>query len=268
MTEGKTVKIRASSLPMLFDCAARWEATQIRKLRLPRRANAQMGTAVHSGTALYDQARLDGQNLTPNEAAGAVVDAIHQPGEEVVWDDLNKGEAEKIAVALHNLYCEQIAPTQDYVAVEALCDELSITDLGLTLTGTTDRIRRAPEGGLGIVDIKTGKNAVNAEGRVKTGGHAFQLGVYELLAQAAIGQPIEAPAQIVGLQAAKTSRGRRAAIGEVYNPKQILIGAEDEPGLLVYAAGIIKSGRFPGNPNSLFCHEKYCPVFGTCRFRA
>ena len=71
--------------------------------------------------------------------------------------------------------------------MEATCERLEITDLGLALTGTTDRITTNALGELGIADIKTGKTAVAADGTVRTAGHAAQIGVYELLAGAAIG---------------------------------------------------------------------------------
>lgn len=141
---------------------------------------------------------------------GEVVDAIHHPREDVDWGEDSPREAERIALALHGLYCRNIAPARNYVAVEATCERLEITDLGLALTGTTDRITTNALGDLGIADIKTGKTAVAADGTVRTAGHAAQIGVYELLAGAAIGQPITAPAEIIGLQVAKTDQGPAA----------------------------------------------------------
>ena len=55
---------------------------------------------------------MNGTGITPDEAAGAAVDAIHKPDEEVVWDDLQPTEAERIALSLHRLYCSTIAPRQ------------------------------------------------------------------------------------------------------------------------------------------------------------
>lgn len=65
--------------------------------------------------------------------------------------------------------------------MEALCENLELTDVGLTLTGTVDRVRKSG-GALGLADIKTGKAAVEVKGNVKTGGYAAQIGVYEILA--------------------------------------------------------------------------------------
>ena len=78
-----------------------------------------------------------------------------------------------------------------------------------------DRVRVTPDG-FGIADIKTGKTAVSADGTVKTQGHAAQVAVYELLASQELGVSMSAPAQIIGLQVAKTDKGRRSGIGEIH----------------------------------------------------
>lgn len=262
----EAVQIRASSLGELFDCPARWEAKHLRKMRLPTSSAAFLGTAVHAGTALYDQCVLNGNPITPDEAAGAVVDTLQSPETDVDWEDLTPNEAEKIAIPLHKLYCSEIAPRQEYVAVEALCDSLTLTDIGIMLTGTVDRIR-ATDDGFGIADIKTGKTAVAADGSVKTQGHAAQIGVYELLAEYALEQPMSAPAQVIGLQVAKTDKGRRAGTGEIQSARDVLLDDGEKPGLLRHAASIIHSGNFYGNPKSQLCNPKYCPAYNICRWR-
>lgn len=262
----QTVAIRASSLGELFDCPARWEARHIRKMRMPSSGAARLGQAVHAGTALFDQSHIDGSGLSPDEAAGAVVDLIHSKEEEVDWSEVSQAEAEKIAIPLHVLYCEKIAPKQEYVAVEAVCSDLTFTDIGLTLTGTVDRVRKTDDG-YGIADIKTGKSAVAADGTVKTRGHAAQIAVYEVLAEAAIAMPMTAPAQIIGLQVAKTDKGRRAATGEIASAKEILLDDDTSPGLLRHAARLLHSGDFYGNPRSQICNPKYCPAYQICRWR-
>lgn len=261
------VKVRASSLAELFDFPARWEAKHLLKMRLPRSAAAQIGTAVHAGTAAYDESLMSNQGLSIDDAAGALVDAIQKPKEDVDWSEVNQSEAEKLALPLHKLYCEKVAPEQDYIAVETLCDDLTISDIGLTLAGTVDRVRQTDQG-LGIADIKTGKTAVGADGLVKTQGHAIQMGAYELLAGQALGQSMEAPAQIIGLQVAKTDRGRRVGTGEVTSAIDLLLDSEDgEPGLLRHAGNIIHGGNFYGNPRSALCNPRYCPRYQTCKWR-
>jgi hypothetical protein len=132
------------------------------------------------------------------------VDAIHKPNEDAAFDDDGPPDAlEKIALSLHSKYCKEIAPTQGYIGVELKCERLEITDLGIALQGTTDRVRLS-DIGHGITDLKTGKAAVSVDGTVATKGAAYQLGVYELLAEAASAIPITDDAQIVGLNTAKT----------------------------------------------------------------
>lgn len=263
----ENVAIRASSLGELFDCPARWEAKHIRQLRLPTSGAARLGTAVHAGAALFDQSRLDEKPLTIDDCAGAVVDVIYGKDEEVDWDDSSPKEAEKIAVPLHKLYCQEIAPKQNYLAVEALCDDLAFTDIGITLTGTVDRVYFAEDGSLGIADIKTGKTAVAADGTVKTQGHAAQVGVYTLLAGHALQKTVAAPAQIIGLQTAKTDKGRRAAIGRINGALDLLLDDDEKPGMLRLASRLVHSGNFYGNPRSFACGAKYCPVYDICKWR-
>ncbi len=261
------VRIRASSLSDLFDCPARWEAKHLLKMRLPTSSAAQIGTAIHAGAAAYDESRIFGSGLSVDDTAGAVVDCIWKPDSEVDWQETSQSEAEKIAIPLHRMYCQKISPTQDYLAVESACDDLTISDLGITLTGTVDRVRKT-EDGLGISDLKTGKTAVDKDGIVNIKGHAMQLGVYEILAAHALKMPIEAPAQIIGLQVAKTDKGRRVGIGEIGCAKEALLdGDNGEPGLLRLASKIIHGGSFYGNPRSSLCSEKFCPAYKTCRWR-
>lgn len=265
--ERPLVLIRASSLAELFDCPARWAAKHLDGLRMPRSAAAQLGTAVHAGTAVFDSSRLPGASpVTADDAAGALVDAIHKPEEEVDWDDSKPQDVERIALALHTRYCTEVAPQQQYVGVEVKCEKLELPDLGIALTGTTDRVRVTPQGN-GIVDLKTGKTAVSAEGKANTQGHATQLGVYELLAQHATGIDITAPAQIVGMNTGKTPAAQRVAAADVPDARAALVGTEEQPGLLEHASRLIRSGAFYGNAKSYLCSERYCPAHSTCRFK-
>lgn len=262
------IPIRASSLAELFDCPARWEAKHILGMRGPRSAAAQLGTAVHAGTALFDQSHLPGGTpLSADDAAGAVVDAIHKPEEEVDWEETAPRDAERIALALHTRYCGEIAPQQVYRGVEVKCESLELPDLGIALTGTTDRVREVG-GSLGITDLKTGGRAVGADGRAVTQGHAVQLGVYELLAEHAMGLHITAPAQIVGMNTGKTPAAQRVGTGEVPNARAALIGTEESPGLLEHASRLIHSGAFYGNSKRFLCSAKYCPRHPVCTFKA
>lgn len=261
------ITIRASSLPELFDCPARWEAKHLLGKRLPASGVTQLGTAVHAGAAAFDAARINGEEVTVEEAAGVVADTIHHPEYDVVWEDESPAVAEKIGIALHRKYCTDIAPAREYVAVEVDCDRLEITDLGLVLTGTVDRVR-AVEDGYGICDLKTGKTAVAADGTVATAAHRFQMGAYELLAEVGGGLPITAPAEIIGMQTGTTEKAQRIGTGMITGARELLLGDEEKPGVLHHAARLLHAGDFYGNPRSMLCNQKFCPVYGICRYRA
>ena len=261
------VTIRASALSDFLDCPARAEAKHLRGLRTPSTGGAALGSAIHKSTAVYDQSTIDGAGLTIDDAAEAAVDALRRPSDDVHWDEDSINEAESIAVALHKLYCAEVAPRQDYAAVEVLCERLEIQDIGIALTGTTDRVRRI-EGGYGIGDLKSGKRAVSVDGSVETKGHALQLGVYELLAEKGSGLSITEGAMIVGLQTGKTAKGQRVSVSKpVVGARDALVGEEDSPGVLEVIARMIHSGNFIGNPRSMLCHQKFCPSYNQCKFR-
>jgi hypothetical protein len=270
MSTGSTqmVTVRASALSDFLDCPARAEATHLLGKRCPSSAGALLGQAIHRSTAVYDESRISGAGITVDEAAAAAVDAIHRPEEDVLLDeDESKKQLESIALALHSRYCVEIAPRQQYLAVEVECDRLEISDIYLALTGTTDRVRLTADGN-GIVDLKSGKTAVRADGTVEVRAAHFQLAVYELLAERASGLPITAPAQIVGLQTGKTERGQRVGVSApIRNARDVLVGDEDAPGLLEIVAKQIHAGIFPGNPRSMLCNPRYCPIYDRCRWR-
>lgn len=260
------VGIRASSFGSLFDCPARWIAIHLEGRRVPQNGKAALGTALHAGTAVFDAERVAGQTPSVSAAQDAAVESIRKPREDTNWEG-TQGDAEKIALSLTARYCQEESPKHNFVAVEASVEALHITDLGILLTGTTDRVELT-EDGYGIRDIKSGKQAVGTDGRAKTQGHGAQMGVYELVAEAATKLPITAPAQIIGLQTNKTAAAQRIGTGEIIGARQVLLGDADHTGLLVTAAKLVH-GELPpwGNPKSTMCHPTYCPAFNTCFWR-
>lgn len=261
----RQIKVRASSLGELFDCPARFEAKHLLNMRGPTSGKAQLGTAIHAGSAAFDQAILDGSPISLDDACEPLVESIWEPEFEVDWGDDKPKEAEAIGIRLLSKYCREIAPKQQYAAVEVRCDDLEILDIGLTLTGTADRIR-VVDGEYGLADLKSGGRAVGADGSAVTAGHGAQLAVYELLAEQTFGKAMTLPAQIIGLQTSKTSP--RVGLGEIPNIREMLIGTEDDPGLLHHASKIIHSGAFYGNPKSMLCSGKFCPRFASCKYRS
>lgn len=257
------ITIRASSLSTLFDCAHRWEGEHLLGMRKASSAPAQLGTAVHAGTAAFDQSRIDKSGLTVDDCAAAVVDAIYHPEEDVDWSDMKPKDAEKTALLLHTKYCTEVSPAIEFAAVELKCDRLEVVDLNIALTGTTDRIYLDGKK-RGIADLKTGKKAVEANGKAATKYHREQLGVYELLAEFADGHKMDAPAMIIGL---KTQGKAVVGTGTVRGARDYLVGTDGEPGLLEAAAKIVHSGDFHGNPRSFLCSAKYCARYSTCKYK-
>lgn len=268
MADTPSLTVRASSWAGLFDCAYRWEGIHLLKMRNVVGLRAALGTAIHAGTAAFDTSRLSGSGVTADDAAGVMVDKLHDPENEYnpLQDDLTVKDAERIGIALTAKYCTEVSPRFDFVAVEMETKPLDIDCGGGTivrLTGTMDRARiRKGAQGVGIADLKSGSAAVQ-KGAAVTKGHAAQVGTYELLYEHTTGQKITDAAEIIGL---KTKGTPEIATGTIVNAKRVMVGTDDQPGLIEFAAEMFKSGRFYPNPRSLLCGEKYCPRYGSCSF--
>jgi hypothetical protein len=262
------VAVRASSWGSLFDCAYRFEGSQLLGLRMPYAPPALIGSAVHAGTAAFDAAKLAGEPISIDDAAGVVVDTMHSPDFDVDWSDakFTHHSAENTALALHVRYCREIAPQFEYVAVEMQTKPLTIDCGGstfVTLTGTLDRSRvRSTARGKGISDLKTGTRAVT-NGRASTKNHRPQIGTYELLFEHTTGEAITEPGEIIGMS---TTGSNEIATGDVHGARALMVGTEQAPGLIEIAASMFRSGLFPPNPQSVLCDKRYCPRFSQCPY--
>ena len=263
-----SLTVRASSWAGLFDCAYRWEGIHLLKLRNIVGLRAALGTAIHAGTAAFDTARLTGDTVTADDAAGVFVDKLRDPENEYdpSRDDLSVPEAERVGITLLTKYCFEVSPRYNFVAVEMETKPLDI-DCGngvvVRLTGTMDRARiRKGDHGVGIADLKSGAAAVQ-KGEAVTKGHGPQIGTYELLYEHTTGESITDDAEIIGL---KTKGTAEIGTGIVKNAKRVMVGDADTPGLIEFAAEMFKTGRFYPNPKSLLCSDKYCPRYSRCNF--
>jgi RecB family exonuclease len=261
--------VRASSWPTLFDCSLRWYYQNVVGLRLPSSGYAQLGTALHKSTAVYDTPTLTGESGSISDACDALAETIAKPTADVQWDDdLRQEAAIDIGVALTKRYAAEIAPTHTYRAVEVRCDDMRIAtaDGVVRITGVTDRVRVTEDGREGIADLKSGKTAVSAEGKANTKGHHLQTGIYRLMAENALQRPLDAPDEIIGLQTGKTEKAQRVAAAEIRDSRTPLVGDGDAPGLIEMAARMLRTGLFPPNPKSTLCSPKYCAGFPRCKF--
>lgn len=258
--------IRSSSVSELFDCAYRFEGKHMLGMKSQNSSRAALGTAIHAGTAVFDQGRIDDTGITTDEACDAFL--INLTDAEVNWreGDLSFKQACYIGTILLTRYCNEISPLYEFSSVEMATEPLLISmnnGVVIELKGTLDRSRIIKGvSGYGIADIKTGKSAVS-NGIAKTKGHRAQMGAYELLFEHSTGEEITLPADILGL---KTSNVPEVGIGSIENAKELLIGTDENKGLIEYAAAMFKSGDFYPNPNSGLCSDRYCPRWAKCPY--
>lgn len=268
LAANRVYSVRASSWGRLFDCAHAWEAEHILGLRKPAGLRAQLGTAIHASTAAFDSGRLPGGSRTSvDEAASLFVDTLRNPDREVDYgkDDLTVRDAERIGLTLHTMYCHDLSPRFTFRSVEQTLSPMDIDCGGgmvVRLTGTMDRARVAesPAGPV-IPDIKTGARVIEG-GEAVTKGRAAQLGTYQLMYEATEQTPT-AGAQVLAL---KTTTRPEVAASRVFDARRVMVGTEDQPGLIEHAAVMFRTGLFPPNPSSVLCSQKYCSRWETCHF--
>lgn len=264
-----TIKVRASSWGALFDCAYKWEWEILYGNRKPVGIRAVLGTAVHASTAAFDQALIDHEHLRIDDAAEVFIARLHNPDYEVDYsgDDIDPPTAEKIGLALHRMYCADVAPHMGYTDVEMALKPFDIDCGGgliITLTGTMDRARvsmKPHQTKPVIPDIKTGRRVV-AKGAAVMKGRSAQLGTYELLYQHTR-QVETGGAQIVALNA---TTAPKVAVSPVFDARRVMVGTANEKGLIEYAAEMFRTGLFPPNPQSMMCSKKYCARWDHCNF--
>lgn len=265
----KNVTIRASSWGALFDCAYKWEAEHLLGMRKPSSIRASLGTAIHAGTAAFDQARLDKNPITVDEAAGVFIDTLHNPNDEVDYKidrSITMREAEIVGLTLHTQYCNNIAPQFNFKAVEMKMNPLEI-DCGngvtIRLTGSMDRARVA-EGQSGVVipDIKSGGRLIE-NGEVILKGKSAQLGAYQLMYEDTAGEQTSG-AQIIALPTAGKPEPK---VSKVWDAKKVMIGTSHTAGLIELAAKMFEQEFFPPNPQSPLCSQKFCARWEVCGYR-
>lgn len=267
-TAQSTIAVRASSWGGLFDCAFRWEGENLLGMRKPSGLRAQLGTAIHASTAVFDAGRLPGADLVSiDDAADAFVSTLRHPEFDVDYskDDITVNEAEVIGLKLHSIYCQDLAPMFTFLSVEQTLNPLYIDCGGgqvVKLTGTMDRARVADTAaGVVIPDVKTGSSVI-AEGVATIKGRSAQVGTYQLMYEHTAGIPTVG-GQVLAL---KTSGKAEGAASVVWDAKRVMLGTETAPGLIEFAASMFRAGLFPPNPQSMLCGERYCARWTACPY--
>jgi hypothetical protein len=199
------VKCRASSLPIFFDCANLWRALHIALTPgTPSSAPQHLGSALHAPTGLLDAQRMGGTVIW-DEVTGVLLEFIRDTSRaNLSGRDLET--LESIGLRALAVYDIEISQKMDWVGVEVVCEPLLIevpgTDVEIEFTGVIDRIYRAAPSVHGVLDLKTGEQAVTLDGCVDVDFHAYQLACYELLAYMAetnTGLAIRAPTMLAVL---------------------------------------------------------------------
>lgn len=272
---------RASSLAEFLDCPARWQAKHLLGKKLPSGAPAIIGNGFHAGSAHYDSAILEGQKPSSDligDAMEAAAETVRNPRDDVHWDDMRPAEAIDIAVKNVQMYCTDIASRFTFVEVERKLDNLDViasNGVFIRFTGTMDRKRSEVvpiEPGLdlirtGIVDFKTGKRIVTSDGKVNIQTAGAQLAQYELLDMMSAGTTAERNLLPAGVVAIPTAGKHGPKFATIDNPHKLLITEGGKKGVIDMVADIYKHDLFYGNPRSMLCNKKYCPIYDTCRWR-
>ncbi len=272
MSFNRVIEVRASSWGALFDCSYRWEGEHLLGMRRPSGIRALLGTAVHAGTAAFDQAKLDKRPITAMDAADEFIRTLHNPTDDVDYKQdrsINMRQAEQIGLTLLTKYCHEISPRYEFKAIEMKMQPLDI-DCGdgliIRLKGTMDRARiaHAHEGhGALIPDVKTGARLFNEDNEVILKARSAQLGAYQLMYEDNTGEHTVG-SEIIALE---TTASARVGVSKTFDAKRVMTGTPTQKGLIEYAAGMFRSGDFLPNSQSSLCSEKFCARWNTCMFR-
>lgn len=260
------IRLRASSLADLMDCAMRWEGIHLMGITSPTGFRAHLGKALHHGANIFDGAKFNNEQVNIEDGISAFVNAFKKPESEIDWRGVNRGKLEVQGIMLTRTYCADISPRYNYIAVEERMPEVEAQSHGITitLTGQVDRLQRY-EDAWGVVDLKS---------TARPGGdYRAQLAVYQELGAARMGTEPRIEAGVIEMR----TQGEATV-----EPKSIPIphgyllgdGFTGEEGLLDIAARMLKQGVFPPNPRSNFCHPDYCPRYkisagskGYCKYK-
>lgn len=264
----RVIPIRASSFGNYLDCGYRWEAEILLGMRKRPGIRTWLGSSIHHGTAVYDQAIIDGSPISVDDAAGELVDMLWSPDEKLEPDPkFSLKEAERIALILLSRYCKDIAPKQNYSSVEAPLKPFRV-DIGggvvLEFTGTMDRARVSVTlNGDVVLDVKSGARLIDSEtARVHIKAHIAQTGIYQLCKENTDGR-YTIGSQIAALQ---TTSKPQVGVSHIFNAKAAMLGDENRPGLIEIAGNALKAGVFLPNNRSQFCSKKFCVRWDACAF--
>jgi len=169
-----------SSIKMYRDCPQKWKFRYVDKVPDKPRSFFSFGKSVHSGLEfLFDRLKTVPPTLEQtleNFRATWLRDGYETPAQEKWFYQ----EGERI---LKGYYVKH---SRDFDKVREVELKFTISVEGVPVTGFIDRIDNTTNGGLGIVDYKTGK--AFDKSRVRNDP---QLTLYQLACETLIGKPVE-----------------------------------------------------------------------------
>ena len=92
-------------------------------------------------------------------------------------------------------------------------------------------------------------------------GDSYQLSV---MASQTESRPHLLPAKIIAMP---TGGKQTPKIARIDSPHKLLIGTPTRKGLIDIAAMYFKHDLWVGNPRSMLCSRKFCPIFNECHWR-
>lgn len=265
------VRLSGTAIEMVLECPRRWFASRQARGDRPVGVAATVGSVVHA--VLHEAA----QGHVSHDDIVAMVDRVwDQIPMEAVW--FGAVEQEEIRLALGRYGTWQAAFGRTIVGSEVPFDvTVPVGNDQVRLVGTIDRIERDTDGGLHVIDFKTGRRAPRA---VDVIDHS-QLGVYQLAVLAGgvrdlVGpNPQLASAELVYLRVPARSGDplpkvmRQASLQEVPWPAELAELAGEAPTWvhrqLAQAAEQLRSEEFPAVPGKQcdYCaFSTDCPALG------
>ena len=189
---GEPVRMSGSSLSGLSDCPLKWF------LEHEVQAKEVASTAMSFGSVLHVLADDVGSERSPADLAdmerrlGTVWDALAY---EAPWQSRQQHDAAKDALRRF-LHWHTADRGREIVATEhAFAVPVTVGGVEVLMRGSMDRVERDSDGGVHVVDLKTGRSAAT---NVAT--HP-QLGVYQLAVQAgALAEVLAGPVQAGGAE--------------------------------------------------------------------
>ncbi len=249
-TSADTVRVSPSQVESFTDCALRWFLTRNGGDR-PSSTAQNLGTIIHAAAENY-----------PEGPTSAIRDYVQKEFHTLEFDAEWEREREfDVAMTMADRLGEYImnAPGE-LVGVEAQVYAVGVDDEGRQwkVTGRLDRVEEV-EGGLRIVDFKTGRNVVAGK---EMDRHA-QLGVYQEAINSGtitIGQDERLEAQAYGAELVFLRRSSRTV------REQPALEADSDPGwardLIDDVSGRMRAASFPARVEPQKCQS--CPVRSSC----